>query len=54
MIARHNHPYIIFAVALVMDTLYEISTMSDELEKHVIRKYDILQKLGKGVSPIEV
>jgi hypothetical protein len=24
--------------------------MSDEIEKHVLRKYDILQKLGKGVS----
>lgn len=23
--------------------------MSEELEKHVLRKYDILQKLGKGV-----
>ena len=23
--------------------------MSDELEKHVLRKYDIQQKLGKGV-----
>ena len=24
--------------------------MSEEIEKHVLRKYEICQKLGKGVS----
>jgi hypothetical protein len=24
--------------------------MSDEIEKHVLKKYDIVAKLGKGVS----
>ena len=24
--------------------------MSDELDRHVLKKYDIQQKLGKGVS----
>lgn len=26
--------------------------MSDEVDKHVLRKYDISQKMGKGVSSL--
>lgn len=28
------------------------AAMSDEVDKHVLRKYDISQKMGKGVSPL--
>jgi hypothetical protein len=28
--------------------------MSEEIDKHVLRKYEIQQKLGKGVRPIRL
>lgn len=29
----------------------EDEAMGEEVEKHILRKYELLQKLGKGVSP---